>query len=396
MKALYITASCTVILLSLFFVLMSTIPAPLGGEPYSVVTLTDRQPILEKLSKLKAAQQLAKRNEIHKPNVRNQKEPIYFKSEVDSLSEIPPGEVNLNQYKTARLEKLKKTEAQNQFENELEILATTGLRPAPVQELIEKTDFGDLPKISHDGKRPQDVYARPAHITNEPGKKQKSIAILITDLGLSQPFTNRVLEKLPPEVTLAFNPYSTGLNNFVRRSRKKGHELILQIPMEPFDYPDNDPGPHTLLSNQTDKINIERLRWLLGRMVGYTGIVNKGGGRFTAENQAIHPVMRELKDRGLLYMDSNPQSPDTLYEISRDINLDYVQSHMTIDEIKTREHIDKALIELEKIASRHGTAIGVASALPLTVKRLETWSRDLKKRGYTLIPLTAAIAKKQS
>ena len=32
-----------------------------------------------------------------------------------------------------------------------------------------------------------------------------------------------------------------------QRARSEGHELFLQAPMEPFDYPDNDPGPQTLL-----------------------------------------------------------------------------------------------------------------------------------------------------
>ena len=33
----------------------------------------------------------------------------------------------------------------------------------------------------------------------------------------------------------------------VARAREAGHEVLLEVPMEPFDYPDNDPGPQTLL-----------------------------------------------------------------------------------------------------------------------------------------------------
>lgn len=396
MKALYITSSCTIIVLTLFGLLMSSIPAPLGGEPFSVVTLTDKKGVEEKLLKRKTAIKLAARKSKKAHRTRGQKNPIYFKSEVDSLSEIPLSALDSEDYKNNRLANLEKPKNKPTAGNELELLTITGLRPAPVPELIETTSFGDLPRISHDGKRPQDVYARPAHITPKSGENLKTIAILITGLGLSKPMTDNAIEKLPPEITLAYNPYSSGLKNLMRRSRQKGHELLLQMPMEPFDYPDNDPGPHTLLSNQTDKINLERMRWVLGRMAGYTGIVNEGGGRFTATEQAIHPVLRELKDRGLLYMDSNPQSTDAIFEISQDMKLDYLQNNLNIDEIKTTKSIDKALKELESIASTHGNAIGVATALPLTIQRLEKWSTNLKKRGYTLIPLTAAISRKQS
>ena len=52
--------------------------------------------------------------------------------------------------------------------------------------------------------------------------------------------------KLPPAVTLAFAPYGAEPGKLVERARSLGHEVLLQIPLEPFDYPDNDPGPQTL------------------------------------------------------------------------------------------------------------------------------------------------------
>ena len=166
--------------------------------------------------------------------------------------------------------------------------------------------------------------------------------------------------------------------------------------MEPFDYPDSDPGPHTLLSQQSDKANIERLRWIMARMAGYVGIVNVEGSRFTTSEDALHPILRELKNRGLFYMNSNPQSGDIPYQLAQEVNLDYLQTNLNIDVIKSAAAIDKSLAQLEKIANKHGTAIGIASALPLSVQRITEWSADLKKRGITLIPLSAATPEKQS
>lgn len=396
MRALYITAASTIILLTFFGLVISSVPSPLGGEPYSVVSLTDRTRLEAKLIKQATEAKLAARKEKKSVRTAGQDQPVYFKAEVDELALNREYSYTKEDFEKARLEKLRQQNDKLASIEELELLTSTGLIPAPVKELVENNRLGPLPRISRNGKRPQDIYARPANIVKSGRKDLKTIAILVTGLGLSKPMTDNSLDKLPGEISLAFNPYSAGLPNWVNESRKRGHELFLEMPMEPFDYPDNDPGPHTLLSNQTDKINIEHMQWIMSRMVGYIGIVNKGGGRFTAEGQALHPVMRELKDRGLIYMDSNPQSTDTPYQISQDMNLDYLQSNLHIDEIKAPDAIDNALKDLEKIATMHGTAIGVTTAIPLAIQRIEKWAESLEKRGFTLIPVSAAIARKQS
>ena len=80
--------------------------------------------------------------------------------------------------------------------------------------------------------------------------------------------------------------------------------------MEPFDYPDNDPGPQTLLTSLDAEQNIDRLHWLMSRFQGYVGIANYMGARFTASEQALAPVLRETAKRGLIYFDdgSSPRS----------------------------------------------------------------------------------------
>ena len=60
-------------------------------------------------------------------------------------------------------------------------------------------------------------------------------------------------------------------STLVARARGEGHEVLLQVPMEPFDYPDNDPGPQTLLTSLDAGQNIDRLHWLMSRFQGYVG-----------------------------------------------------------------------------------------------------------------------------
>ena len=79
------------------------------------------------------------------------------------------------------------------------------------------------------------------------------------------------IDSLPPEVTLSFVPYSEDLQGWIDDARAAGHEVILEIPMEPYDYPANDPGPHTLLARADAMENQRRLEWLMSGETGETG-----------------------------------------------------------------------------------------------------------------------------
>src|SRR5690606_14076316 len=119
------------------------------------------------------------------------------------------------------------------------------LAPAPDQALVEETADGPLPKIAADGRKPSEVYARPVP---PDARIDRRIALVVSGMGISESATAHAIEVLPPEVTLSFAPYGSGLQDWIAKARAAGHEVLLELPMEPFGYPQNDPGPHTLLT----------------------------------------------------------------------------------------------------------------------------------------------------
>ena len=381
MKTLYITAAATILAIATFFIGLKLIDRPLGGEPYTVITIKDRQKAEGELAKKNNTKKIAKAET--SKQAKRDKAPQYFSNRGT------PKDQPTKQLETSK----QRQDHQKTIENQLEYIAKIGLPPAPDPKPIEKTKYGLLPHISDEGLRPLKRYARPANL---PANAKNTIALVITGLGLSQPLTELAIEKLPPTVTLSFNPYASQLKKWTKRARRTGHESILEIPMEPFDYPDNDPGPHSLLSHQSDKINIDRLNWLLSRMVGYVGIINLDGGKFISDENALFPVMREIKNRGLLYMDMNPEIISAPAEIAQELKLEYLKSTMILDEIKNKKAIDKNLASLIKAAKTHGTAIGIAAGSPLTIQRISNWTTTLKQQGITLVPLTFTIPKQQT
>ena len=146
--------------------------------------------------------------------------------------------------------------------NSIQVLDGSGVIP----DLAEDTEDGPIPRIAADGRTPFSTYGKPASTGLLAGKTM--LAIVVTGLGLNEQGTLDAVDRLPQEVTLAFAPYGRTLERTTGAARAAGHELFLEVPLEPFDYPDNDPGPETLLTGQPPRSNLEKFYWLLGRFGG--------------------------------------------------------------------------------------------------------------------------------
>jgi len=166
--------------------------------------------------------------------------------------------------------------------------------------------------------------------------------------------------------------------------------------MEPFEYPDNDPGPQTLLTSLDASQNVDRLQSLMARARGYVGVANFMGSRFSASEQALAPVLRETAKRGLIYFDDGSAPRSLAGQIAGGNSLPFAKSDVAIDTVPTAAEIDRALGRLEALARDRGTAVGMASALPLTIDRLARWAKAAEARGVQLVPITAVVAKTRS
>ncbi|HSP25502.1 MAG TPA: divergent polysaccharide deacetylase family protein [Saliniramus sp.] len=266
--------------------------------------------------------------------------------------------------------------------------ARIGMAPAPDSRLVERTRHGMLPRIGDDGARAWEVYSRPPV---DAAAARGRIAILVTGLGISQSATNDAIAKLPPDVTLAFAPYGSDLERLVSRARTAGHEVMLQVPMEPFDYPDNDPGPHTLTVQAKAEENREKLHWVMGRFAGYTGIVNFMGARLTADEAALTPIIQEIASRGLAILDDGTSSRSLVRRAAESANAPVARASLVIDAVPRAEAIDAMLVRLEEQALNEGFAIATASALPLSVDRIARWAVEASERGIVLVPVSAAF-----
>jgi polysaccharide deacetylase 2 family uncharacterized protein YibQ len=272
----------------------------------------------------------------------------------------------------------------------IKVPTSSALTPAPDPRLIERTRNGILPRIGPDGARPAEVYARPeAALPN--GAPVARVAVVVGGLGIGHAATAAAISKLPAAVTLAFAPYGSDLDQHVTRAREDGHEVMLQAPMEPFDFPDNDPGPHTLTVDAKAQDNIERLHWVMARFMGYVGLVNFMGAKLTAHETALAPILREIGERGLVFLDDGSSARSLAGTVGAAVRAPTVRADVVLDTVARADAIDQELERLEQSARRRGLAIATASALPVTIDRVARWARTLEARGVLLVPVSSAF-----
>jgi uncharacterized protein len=259
--------------------------------------------------------------------------------------------------------------------------------------LAEMTANGPIPKIGPDGARPADVFARPPRPAGPSGLR---VAIVVSGLGVGANATAEALTRLPAAVTFAFSPYASDVERLVGRARGEGHEILLQVPMEPLDYPDNDPGPRTLLTSIGAEQNLDRLHWFMSRCQGYVGIANYMGARFTGNEPAVAPVLGDIAKRGLIYFDDGSSPRSLAIQLSGANNGAFAKANVVLDAVPIGAEIDSALARLETLARAGGVAIGVASVLPVSIDRIAQWAKAAESRGLDLVPISVVASRPKS
>jgi uncharacterized protein len=258
---------------------------------------------------------------------------------------------------------------------------------APIAGLTEPGPNGPLPIVAANGRAPSQAYARPF----TPQAERPMVAIVIGGLGFNARTTTQAIDELPAEVTLSFVPYADNLQAWIDRARARGHEVLLELPMEPFDPDADDTGPQTLLASATAQQNVSRLEQLLSRGAGYFGVTNYQGARFATSAQASAPVVQALRRRGLVFVSSGIGQRTALSVEAQRVGLPATAADRLIDVRQEADAIDDQLLNLEALALQNRSAIGAGFAYPVTIEQVGRWSGDIASRGYQLAPASAVL-----
>ncbi len=254
---------------------------------------------------------------------------------------------------------------------------TGPLPPAPIAGLFAAGPGGPLPIIAADGRTPFDAYRHPVAADSRP-----KVALVIRGLGLNAQATRTAIETLPAQVTLSFVVYADNLQDWIDQARAHGHEVLIEAPMEPLDYPDNDPGPYTLMARATAPETVQKLDWILSRASGYFGLTNYLGERFLGAQAPTDALAAALRGRGLAFIDDGAGR-------GKAAGLRRASAERVVDTALTPEAIDAQLLALEAGARVSGGELAMGSAYPVTLEKVARWAEGLEQRGLQLAPASA-------
>ncbi len=254
------------------------------------------------------------------------------------------------------------------------------LMPAPIAAVHAQGATGPLPIISADGRTPFETYKRPF---TGGGKR---IGLIIGGLGLNARITERAISQLPADVTLSFVPTADNLQGWVNKARASGHEVIIEVPLEPFDYPDNDPGPSTLLGSGDWSKNQKNLEYILSRTTGYFAVTNYLGGKFAASNNSAM-FMKSLKARGLGFISDG--SVASLGGTAKAQGVKSAAADRNIDQRPSAADINAQLGALEAIAGQKGQALGFGVGYSVTIDQVINLIGEIRAKGFVLAPASS-------
>lgn len=211
------------------------------------------------------------------------------------------------------------------------------------------------------------------------------VAVVIEGLGLSQSATEAAITRLPPGVTLAFSPYARDLKRWLDRAKARGHEVLIEVPMESKAFPAEDPGPLGLLTVLDSKDNADRLDAILKEASGVAGIFDSKGSKFRESESHVNEVFTKLKEKNLFYVQGRPGirvGEATVPTATADV---------LIDERPFRAALDARLDFAERLAKYQGSSVAVMSAKPVSYERLALWIEQLPKKGVSLAPVSGVL-----
>jgi uncharacterized protein len=345
-------------------------PNPMGGEPMVVMRIPAAEPI-----------QTAATDPVEEPAAAAADEPL----PADLEPEPKSGDETV----------IVRPGSQQVVETDSAIIVSPRrpLAAAPIAAVTEEGPYGPLPVIGGGNKKPSAVYAKqmPLGILKSDAPK---IAIVLGGMGLNAELTKKAIRSLPGEITFAFAPYGDNLQPQVNKARAEGHEIMLQVPMEPMGFPASNPGPKTLVTGVDMNANLDSLSWHMSRFAGYTGVMNYMGAQFLGNADAARPVLSEIKKRGLLYLGDGTVNQGTAAQIGSTLGLPVNEARVMIDADPNPGAIAKALADLEETARRDGVVIA-SGGLPATIDAVADWAKSLGERGILLVPVSAAYQGKR-
>jgi hypothetical protein len=246
-------------------------------------------------------------------------------------------------------------------------------------------------KVRVDNLLARDLIFHPPQIKPPPVRPPRPrLAIVVDDLGTDSRVAEELL-RLDAPITFSILPLQPHSRGIAQKAHAKGREVILHLPMEPRGFPLKDPGKGALFVAMSERELLHQLREDLDAVPFIAGVNNHMGSRFMEHGASVRLVLKELKKRGLFFLDSRTTAKTEGHQIARELALLAGERDLFLDNENDVQDIRAQLAELIRLARDRGRAIGICHPYPATIIALKGMIARIKAQGIRIVPLSQAL-----
>lgn len=223
-------------------------------------------------------------------------------------------------------------------------------------------------------------------------RETNKLAIIIDDFGY---YNNNTIEQfinLEYAVTLSIIPGQKYSRELAKKARQKNKEVMLHLPME-AEQDDVEQNEYTILTSMSDENISARIKKALKAIPNPVAVNNHMGSKATADRRVMNVLLRELKKKGIIFIDSRTTSKSVAEEIARLHNLPFAKRTVFLDgsEERTENYVRNQLIKASKIAERKGSVIVIGHPHKETIAVLKNELPLLEKKGVEVVSVSELV-----
>ncbi|KFN01118.1 divergent polysaccharide deacetylase family protein [Bacillus clarus] len=178
------------------------------------------------------------------------------------------------------------------------------------------------------------------------------VAIVIDDFGNNMKGTEKMLS-LPIPLTVAVMPFLPSTKQDAVAAHKKGHEVIIHMPMEPIKGKKEWLGPKAITTDLSDTEIKNRVEQAIEEVPHAIGMNNHMGSKVTADERIMRIILSVCKKHGLFYLDSKTNPNSVVSKIGKELGVSIIENQLFFDDVYTAEHISKqAQLLIKKIQEK--------------------------------------------
>jgi len=210
------------------------------------------------------------------------------------------------------------------------------------------------------------------------------IIFVIDDIGynLEQEANLQALGKNVVYAILPLLPYS---KHFARQGRAAGADIILHMPLETVD--GTVPGRGLITRNMSPLHVLEMLETDLGSVPGHIGANNHMGSLGTSDPDLMRTILKEMKRRHLIFLDSFTTPESVVSQIGQETGLPVVVRDIFLDNVDAKAPIRAQIRKLKYASRQKGYAIAIGHYRKNTLEVLREDIPKLREEGFEILSL---------